>query len=88
MAKKKAYTKNGTRWTPMTGVVVEVEPGWGPPLQAESDSGGRYIFSNFEPPITLSVGTRISFDGGHPGEHRGVAINVQEIKLDEKVQGS
>jgi hypothetical protein len=80
MKSKKPYTKNGTKWTPMTGTVVEVEPGWGPRIQAQSDDGGRYIFSNFEKPIELKIGTRISFDGGHPGEHRGVAINVQEIK--------
>jgi hypothetical protein len=75
---KSTYTKNGTQWTRLTGLVVSSS--YGPKYQAQSDEGGRYIFSNLEPPVNFPVGTKISFDGGHPGDHRGVAINVKKLK--------
>lgn len=75
----KSYTKDGTKWTPTTGKVFKSEPGYGPIIKAMGDDGGIYIFSQKDPKVELPVGTRISFDYGHPGEHRGVAINVKAI---------
>lgn len=80
MALSKSYEKEDQEWTPTTGKVIKTEPGYGPMIKAESDCGGWYQFSLQEPKVELPIGTRISFDMGHPGQGRGVAINVKEIK--------
>lgn len=63
----------------LTGTIVK----GGPNNAIETDDKqGLYYISNFESLNTqkMELGTKVKFIGSHPGDGRGVATKVEEIK--------
>lgn len=68
-----------SEWQKMTGKIVKVS--YYARNGVVSDRG-LYLISLKEPKEidSIAVDTIVSFDGGHPGQGRGVAKNLKEIK--------
>lgn len=81
MESSDTYEKDGTIWTKTVGTIIK---NGGPRriCQPDGEHAGWYYISNFEPKEVdqIPIGTKVSFDCGHPGDRRGVAINVVELK--------
>ena len=79
---KSKSSDNKTKWTKMEGIIIN----GGQNRAVETlDKCGSYYISNFEDVSALPLGTKVSFLGGHPGDHRGVAKNVIKLSKNMKV---
>lgn len=64
-----------TDWKETVGVVVDV----GPNRAVECDLGLYYIGSYEKNASGIKTGAKVKCRVGHPGQHRGIAINLEEI---------